>query len=188
LRSKVTDASLAIEVKIAESWTIEELEAALIDQLCGQYLRSDNARHGILLLVHQRRRNKGWRVGGSGEFLSFREVASHLAAMAAQISAGSENAAQPEIAAINVSGATLRNRKKAKQTSSKRPAEKAKSEKKVVRKKAVQKRPTPKTVARRRRSNSKGRKIPLATGELPPCPVQKLSCVFEAIEVLPHLK
>ena len=52
LRSKVTDAGLPIEVKIAENWTVEELEEALTDQLCGQYLRSADARHGILLITH----------------------------------------------------------------------------------------------------------------------------------------
>jgi hypothetical protein len=40
LRTKATDASVAIEIKAPESWTITQLEAALLDQLCGRYLRA----------------------------------------------------------------------------------------------------------------------------------------------------
>jgi hypothetical protein len=57
LRSKVTDASLQIEIKIAESWTIEELKAALVNELCGKYLRANDARHGVLLLAHLKTRS-----------------------------------------------------------------------------------------------------------------------------------
>ena len=40
LRAKVTDASVAIEIKVPESWTLEALEQALTDQLCDRYLPS----------------------------------------------------------------------------------------------------------------------------------------------------
>jgi hypothetical protein len=40
LRAKATDASLAVEIKVPESWSVPELEAALTDQLCGRYLRA----------------------------------------------------------------------------------------------------------------------------------------------------
>ena len=54
------DASVPIEIKVAESWTFEELKAALVLQLCGRYLRARGGRHGILLLVHQKARSRGW--------------------------------------------------------------------------------------------------------------------------------
>ena len=37
------------EVKVAESWTLEELEAPLKSQLCRNYLRAREGRQGILL-------------------------------------------------------------------------------------------------------------------------------------------
>lgn len=52
LRAKATDASVPIEIKVAESWKLEELEGALTNQLCEKYLRAKDGRHGILLLVH----------------------------------------------------------------------------------------------------------------------------------------
>ena len=55
LRAKASDASLAIEIKVAETWNFEELEAALVDQLCGRYLRANSARHGVLLARSGRR-------------------------------------------------------------------------------------------------------------------------------------
>ena len=59
LRGKPTDASVLTEIKVAESWSLEEFEEAFIDQLCRKYLRARVGRHGILLLVHQA--PKGWR-------------------------------------------------------------------------------------------------------------------------------
>ncbi|WP_092234988.1 hypothetical protein [Bradyrhizobium sp. Gha] len=37
LRCKPTDATMPIEIKVAESWTLEQLEDALVRQLCGRY-------------------------------------------------------------------------------------------------------------------------------------------------------
>jgi hypothetical protein len=39
-RSKANDASMPIEIKVAESWPLDKLEEALVDQLCGRYLRA----------------------------------------------------------------------------------------------------------------------------------------------------
>jgi hypothetical protein len=60
LRAKSPDASVAVEIKIPERWSLGDLEAALTDQLCGRYLRARDARYGILLLVHQKSRANGW--------------------------------------------------------------------------------------------------------------------------------
>lgn len=77
-RAKASDASVAMEIKVAESWTLAQLEAALRLQLIGRYLRHSNNRYGILLLVHRRPRKKGWRTA-DGDWLSFNQVVEHLA-------------------------------------------------------------------------------------------------------------
>jgi hypothetical protein len=103
LRAKATDASVATEIKIAERWTIRQLEAALVEQLCGRYLRARDARHGALLLVHQHARPEGWRDPNTGAFMSFDEVVAHLRRLATEIASGSPDAPQPEIAVLDVS-------------------------------------------------------------------------------------
>jgi hypothetical protein len=101
LRAKATDASVPAEVKVAESWTLDELEAALKTQLCGKYLRSREGRHGILLLVQQKARLKGWQ-GRDGAMLTFDQVVKHLQAMAVAIAASGSDSPQPEIAVLDV--------------------------------------------------------------------------------------
>jgi len=103
LRARATDASVATEIKIVESWTIRQLEAALIDQLCGRYLRARDGRYGVLLLVHQHARRRGWEDPDTGAFLSFDEVIGRLRQMAAEIASEAPEAPQPEIAALDVS-------------------------------------------------------------------------------------
>jgi hypothetical protein len=102
LRAKATDVSVPAEVKVAESWTLEELEAALKTQLCGNYLRAREGRHGILLLVHQKPRPKGWQ-GPDGKMLPFDQVVQHLRATAVTIAGSSFDAPQPEVAVLDVS-------------------------------------------------------------------------------------
>ena len=103
LRARATDASVATEIKIAKSWTIRQLEEALVDQLCGRYLRARDGRHGVLLLVHQHARGHGWKDPNTGAFLSFDDVIERLRRMAAEIASESPDAPQPEIAALDVS-------------------------------------------------------------------------------------
>jgi hypothetical protein len=103
LRAKATDASVATEIKIAESWTLRQLEEALITQLCGRYLRARGARHGVLLLVHQRARPQGWEDTDTGMFLNFDEMVARLRKLAVEIASTSPDAPQPEIAVLDVS-------------------------------------------------------------------------------------
>jgi hypothetical protein len=102
LRAKVTDASVPTEIKVAESWTLEQLEAALTRQLCEKYLRARDARHGILLLVHLAPKPENWS-DKNGKALTFAEVVAHLRKMAIAIAGSSEDAPQPEIAVLDVS-------------------------------------------------------------------------------------
>jgi hypothetical protein len=103
LRARVSDASVAIEIKVPESWTLEQLEAAQADQLCGRYLRARDARHGILLLVHQKTRPKGWQDKKTGTFLTFSELVHRLRELAVHIAGTGPDAPQPEISALDVS-------------------------------------------------------------------------------------
>ena len=105
LRSKVGDAPVSIEVKVASSWTLEQLEAALEVQLCGQYLRSNKGREGILLLVLLTPRTNGWQ-SPEGSFLTFQDVVARLRAQAAWIRQSAHDAPQPEIAVVDVSSYT----------------------------------------------------------------------------------
>jgi hypothetical protein len=105
--AKATDANVPVEIKVAESWTLPQLESALGDQLCGKYLRDRQARHGILLLVHQIPRPIGWEAE-SGVMLNFAQVVERLPAKAAQLAGASTDAPQPEIAVIDVTAFSAR--------------------------------------------------------------------------------
>ena len=101
--AKASDANVATEIKIAGSWTLEQLEDALTKQLCGQYLRSQEGRDGILLLVHQAPRPKGWK-RRDGKYLTFEALVQHLNDLAASTRRQSPTGPSPEVCAINVSG------------------------------------------------------------------------------------
>jgi hypothetical protein len=103
VRAKATDANVAMEIKIVESWNLEQLEEALAVQLCGRYLRAKDGRYGVLLLVHQNARQRGWKDTSSGVFLSFPEVVARLSARAALIAGAHHDAPQPEVSVLDVS-------------------------------------------------------------------------------------
>jgi hypothetical protein len=106
LRAKQSPATLPIEIKVTDRWTLEELEAALVIQLSGKYLRAKGACHGVLLIVHRKARESGWELKGSATYLSFEQVVAHLKKIARQISAGDPTRPQPEIAVLDVSSVT----------------------------------------------------------------------------------
>ena len=103
LRAKSSSATLPIEIKVAESWTLARLESALVEQLCGKYLRAKEARHGILLIVHQERRARGWQIPGSDVHIDFATLIRRLTNMANRISGQDSDAPQPEISVLDVS-------------------------------------------------------------------------------------
>jgi hypothetical protein len=72
-----------IEIKWAHSWSYNELVAALEDQLVGQYLRSDDCRHGILLLGNNDA-GRHWEPD-DGRKLTFAELVEDLKARARAI-------------------------------------------------------------------------------------------------------
>jgi hypothetical protein len=100
-RAKATDASVAMEIKVAESWSLKEPESALEDQLCGRYLRASDGRWGILLLVHQK--PKRWQDTQTGLHLTFTDVVTHLRILAARIAGANHDFPQPEVCVLDVS-------------------------------------------------------------------------------------
>jgi hypothetical protein len=72
---------VTIEVKIAERWTREELEAGLREQLVGTYMRANGSNHGVFALCSSGRRK--WRLAG-GEEVAFQQLVEHLAVVASQ--------------------------------------------------------------------------------------------------------
>jgi hypothetical protein len=103
IRAKATDASVAMEIKVAENWTLKELDDALEVQLCGRYLRASDGRFGVLLLVHQDARRKGWEDTTTATYLSFAEVVARLSARAAVIAGAHHDSPQPEVCVLDVS-------------------------------------------------------------------------------------
>jgi hypothetical protein len=79
----------------------QELEDALTLQLCQKYLRARDARHGILLLVHNKPKPRGWPTR-TGKKLAFSEVAARLKRLAAKIAGEATDAPEPEIATLDV--------------------------------------------------------------------------------------
>jgi hypothetical protein len=103
LTSRHSGVDLPIEIKIVDKMTVAELGAALVVQLCGQYLRHQASRHGILLLVHQRPRAGGWTLREGEPLLSFDAVLGHLRDLARTIREASATGPQPIVVAIDVS-------------------------------------------------------------------------------------
>lgn len=126
-RANASSATAPIEVKLAEDWTRTELEHALNHQLCQQYLRHRDERHGILLLVHRRPRRRGWEAPDGGGFWSFNELVAHLERLAATISATGPDAPQPAISTLDVIRAVPKKRTTSRKRNSKKSAGRASS-------------------------------------------------------------
>jgi hypothetical protein len=75
------DQKAAIELKIADKWTLTELEDALRDQLVVQYLRHDTCRAGCLLLTYHGKKQY-WEKPTTRQRLSFSELIEHLRSLA----------------------------------------------------------------------------------------------------------
>jgi hypothetical protein len=63
LHSSEAGAKVSIEVKVADSWSGNELRDALVSQLVSKYQRDPACRHGILVLVSLGKR-QSWTLDG----------------------------------------------------------------------------------------------------------------------------
>jgi hypothetical protein len=102
LQARAAPASVPVEIKLAERWSLTELEMGLQEQLCGRYLRAPGCRYGVYLLAHLSPRANGWITGG-GELLSFPQVLIHLQAIADRIAGEDTDSPQVQVCAIDVS-------------------------------------------------------------------------------------
>jgi hypothetical protein len=93
------------EVKIADSWTLEDLEQALRTQLVGQYLRHETCKAGYLLLTYHGKRF--WNHPQSGRRLSIAGVANHLSALAQEIERESNFAVRLAVRCLNLTDRAL---------------------------------------------------------------------------------
>ena len=66
-----------VEVKLADKWSLAELERALRDQLVGRYLRHSTCKAGCLLLTYHGRK-RFWVRPKTGERIGFPEVVAFL--------------------------------------------------------------------------------------------------------------
>jgi DNA-binding transcriptional regulator YiaG len=119
-----TSATLSIEIKVAKDCSLKQLEHALRVQLCRQYLRAAGARHGVLLIVHQGGRTRGWKVNGTDVYMDFDGLVKHLSKMAAEICARAPDSEQPVVATLDVSQCLTEEGKKG---AAKTPAKKARA-------------------------------------------------------------
>ncbi|RWK68271.1 MAG: hypothetical protein EOR54_14620 [Mesorhizobium sp.] len=119
LTSRANGVTLPIEVKVIDEMTVSEMEAALETQLCGQYLRHRAARHGVLLLVHQKPKAKGWILAGHAGHAPLATVLERLENKAREIRARSPDGPQPIVVCADVS--TVPPRKQASPKQKKAP-------------------------------------------------------------------
>jgi hypothetical protein len=110
-------------------------------QLCKKYLRPRDARHGILLLVHQRPRPRGW-TGQKGKKLKFPEMIAHLEHLAVKIAGSATDAPQPEIATLDMTSLGARASGDKKSAKAKSPKKSKKITKRMPTKEKPKKKPT----------------------------------------------
>ena len=90
---------MSIEIKIAESWSLNQLIEALQDQLVGQYLSQVNSRYGVLLLCSMGTpRVEGWK-NDDHQLGNFADLVEYLDTLAKDIAKQ-----RADIAALSVLG------------------------------------------------------------------------------------
>jgi hypothetical protein len=103
LISRHSGVELPIEIKVADGLSIRELEAALVNQLCRQYLRHASTRHGILLVVHQKARKEGWMLEEGKPLVPYEAVVARLRELARTVREQSAMGPQPIVQTFDVS-------------------------------------------------------------------------------------
>jgi hypothetical protein len=83
LQSKSCNQKVAVEIKLAEKWSVVQFEKALQKQLVEKYLRHENCRGGCLLLTLANPK-RTWRHPQTNVVMSFEQVIEHLKERAKQ--------------------------------------------------------------------------------------------------------
>jgi hypothetical protein len=123
LRAKASDASLPIEIKIAESWSRHQLEKALTVQLQGVTLETEMIAGVFCCWCIKRCVRRDGR--GQMERWAFSDVVAHLTKIANDIAAKDSLAPQMLVCVIDVSSATPPKPAKARKLRAKKAAPKA---------------------------------------------------------------
>ncbi len=100
-KAPTSNSKVQVEIKVVDDLSLSELQKALEVQLIGQYLRDRFNTCGILLLVYQKERVKGWKALDGG-FLPIAGVANYLSTIADRVSTGGFNAPRAKIEVIDV--------------------------------------------------------------------------------------
>ena len=91
---------VAIEVKQADSWSLNELKEALIKQLSEDYLKPQTRRHGILFMLDNGRRK--WKYPGINKPMSFEYLLGWLENIANKIDKNSTGNVKVSVFGIKV--------------------------------------------------------------------------------------
>ena len=98
-----SDQKVAVEVKIADRWTLNQLDHALRDQLAGRYLRDSNCTAGCLLLTYHGRK-KYWIDPVKRKRLTFRDVVSFLKERTAAIEQEQRHRIRVDVFGLDLAG------------------------------------------------------------------------------------
>lgn len=101
----VANVTLPIEIKVVDGMSLSEVIDALRLQLCAKYLPGPPTRHGVLLLVHQSPRARGWP--HEGAILDLQGLIALVRAEAVAIAGETDVSPQPAVAVIDVSAIPL---------------------------------------------------------------------------------
>ena len=93
-------AEVAVEIKIADDWSMRQLKDALLVQLCEQYLRPKDRRHGVLLLVHLDP-DRSWHGPEGGDSMTFDDLVLRLAALAEETRTNASGAVALSVKSID---------------------------------------------------------------------------------------
>ncbi len=77
-----------IEIKVGDSWTVQQLEDTITKQLLALYMRHETCRAGCLLVTYAGR--KKFKRPGTNEWMTFEQVIDHLKAVAKRVEAENE--------------------------------------------------------------------------------------------------
>lgn len=91
----------ALELKIAERWSLGDLEEALRTQLVGTYMKANNSRHGVLVVCSSGPPLHRWKDGRGRPSLDFPRVIDRLQNAARNLLAGSPEIAELRVVAID---------------------------------------------------------------------------------------
>ena len=99
-----SDQKVAVEVKIADHWTLNQLDRALRDQLAGQYLRDSNCTAGCLLLTYHGIKRKYWIGPVNRRRVAFRDVVSLLRERTAAIEQERRHRIRVDVFGLDLTG------------------------------------------------------------------------------------